>query len=403
MVMGFGSGLPLALTGATLALRLADEHVSLASIGFFALVGTAYSLKFLWAPLVDRLPIPVLTERLGRRRSWALATQAALIAAIVGLALTDPAVSLVATATWAVAVAFCSATQDIVIDAFRVELLEDAEQGAGAAATQLGYRLGMILAGAGALYLASAFDWRTAYLVMAAAVLIASMAVLLAPEPAENVDRPFGLYETVVAPFADFARHRLWLAILVFVVLYNLGDATAGHLAGPFYLALGFTKNEIASISKLFGVIASLVGVSLGGLVVYRLGIVRALLLCGIAKMLMNLMYLVQNWAGHDVTALTLTIAAENVTGGMASAAFVAYLSRLCSKAYTATQYALLSALAATARTTLSSAGGVIAEHLGWNGFFITAAALGLPALLLLPWIGREAKGLRMETAPAWI
>ncbi len=395
--MGFASGLPLALTGATLGIWLTRAGVSLASIGFFSLVGTAYSVKFVWAPVLDRVRLPVLGAALGQRRSWALALQACLIAAILGLGSTDPATGAAATAGWAVAVAFFSASQDIVIDATRVELLLEEEQGAGAAATQLGYRLGMLTSGAGALIAAGLWGWQAAYMLMAALIPIGSLAVWLIQEPA--IVRAAGsggwLRSTVIAPFADFAARPAWLPILVFVTFYNLGDATAGHMAGSFYVQLGFTNQEIGAVSKVFGVIASLVGVSLGGLVVFRLGILPALMACGIAKLATNLLYIVQDAVGHDVAALALTIGTENVVGGMASAAFVAYLSSLCSPGYTATQYALLSALAVVARTVLSSAGGVVAQAFGWTPFFLAAAALGLPSLLVLIWL------MRREPVPA--
>lgn len=400
LLMGFASGLPLALTGATLGIRLAESRVSLASIGFFSLATLSYNFKFLWAPLLDRVAIPVLTRRLGRRRSWALVLQAALMLCLVGLGLSDPADDLVATAAWAVAVAFCSATQDIVIDAYRVELLAEAEQGAGAAATQAGYRLGMIASGAGALYAAAAWGWPGAYLAMAALMLVGSGTVLLTPEPAAIRPRPGGMVETLIAPFLDFMRRPGWAAILVFVLLYNLGDAMAAHMSGTFYIRLGFTKPEIAGVTKLFGVIASLTGVSVGGIVVYRLGAMRALLLLGLAKMAANLMYLAQLAAGHDTAMLALTVGTDNFVIGMASSAFVAYLSDLCSAAFTATQYALLSALATLARTVLASPSGEIAQHYGWAALFLLSIALALPGLAVLLWLMRRPPPIPAPAPP---
>jgi PAT family beta-lactamase induction signal transducer AmpG len=385
--MGFASGLPLALTGSTLALWLADAHIAMSEIGLFALVAVSYNFKFLWAPLIDRLAIPGLTSRLGRRRSWALAFQVGVAASLVGMALTDPVAAPAATAFMAVLVAFFSASQDIVIDAYRVELLEPAEQGAGAAATQFGYRLGMIASGAGALYAAEAWGWPAAYLVMAALMSVGVATVLATPEPL--IERPprGGFAQTVLAPFRDFARHPGWVGILVFVLVYKMADAVAGHYAGPLYLSLGFSKIEIANISKVFGVIATIVGVALGGTLVYRLGVLRTLLLGALLQMGSNAMYVVQALAGHDLRVLTLTIAVENVAGGIGSAAFVAYLSALCSRAYTATQYALLSALAAFARNFFVSAGGAVAEWLGWFWFFMVSVGLPLPGLVLLAWL----------------
>lgn len=401
--LGFASGLPLPLTFGTLSFWLAESGVSRTAIGLFALVGTAYSLKFLWAPLVDGLPLPPLTRWFGRRRGWTLGVQAALIAAIVALGLTDPAADPLPTAVAALAVAFLSATQDIVIDAYRIELLPPEEQGMGAAAVQWGYRGGMMAASAGALYAAAFGGWGVAYAVMAALMLIGVVTVLLSPEPdgvpaAPPPPRAAGpvvraaawIRASVVAPFADFARRPGWLAIILFVVLYKLGDALAGVMANPFYVALGFTKIEVANIAKLFGVAATLAGLAAAGVIVYRWGVYRSLLVCGLLQAASNLTYVIQAWAGHDVWVLTLTILLENFTGGMGSAAFVAYLSGLCSLAFTATQYALLSSLAAVGRTTLAASGGWLAEQLDWVPFFLATTVAALPALVILVWLGRR-------------
>ncbi len=405
LLMGFSSGLPLAVTFGTLSYWLAEIGVSLTTIGLFGLVRTSYSLKFLWSPLIDRLPIPLLTARLGRRRSWALTIQLLLAAAILALGLTDPRVDPAATALAAVVVAFLSASQDIVIDAYRIELLRPEEQGAGAAATQWGYRFGMLASGAGALYAASFGGWHFAYGVMAALMGVGMVTVWLTPEPGgvrppEALAGPAAaqrvrawLSRAVVAPFLDlFARNGATelVAIGVFIVLYKFGDALAGSMSNPLYVALGFSKVEVATISKVYGVIATLVGVALGGVFVARIGIFRALLVSGGMQALSNLMYAVQVWAGHDVGMLALTIAAENVTGGMASAAFVAYLSLLCSRDFTATQYALLSSLATVGLNVLAASGGALAEALGWIPFFVLSSLACLPSLALLIWIMRQ-------------
>jgi PAT family beta-lactamase induction signal transducer AmpG len=399
LLMGFSSGLPLALTGATLGVWLAEAGLSLTAIGLFALVGTAYNFKFVWSPLIDRLPLPVLTRLLGRRRGWAIFIQVLLGLAILALGLADPRIDPWWTALGAVAVAFLSASQDIVLDAYRVELLEDREQAAGAAATQVGYRFGMLAAGAGALYLATFFGWQVTYAAMGALMAVGILTVLFTREPAaaEAVapTRPgIGgwIKDAVVAPFADFVTRPNWLLILVFVVLYKLGDALAGTVSSPFYIAMGFSKIEIANISKIFGVIATLVGVALGGVVTYRLGLLRGLMVCGILQALSNLMFAIQAMVGYDIPMLMITIATENITGGMGSAAFVAYLSSLCSVSYTATQYALLSSLAATARTMLSSSGGWLAQTLGWVPFFGFTVLAAIPGLLLLVWLSRHVK-----------
>jgi MFS transporter, PAT family, beta-lactamase induction signal transducer AmpG len=408
LLMGFSSGLPLALTGATLSLRLADIGVSLTAIGLFTLVRFSYSCKFLWAPLIDGLPIPLVTARLGRRRSWALTLQAALTLAILALGFTDPLASPWLMALVAVVVAFLSASQDIVIDAYRIELLRPEEQGAGAAATQWGYRFGMLASGAGALYAASFAGWTFAYALMAALMLVGFATVWLTPEPA-GLDRaaPIAgeraverltawLGRAVLAPFADLVRRNGGVGlilILLFTILYKFGEAVAGTMSNPLYVLLGFTKVEIATVAKIYGVGATLAGVAAGGILVIRLGIFRALLVSGVVQMLSNLMYVLQVWVGHDLPVLTLTIGAENLTNGMGSAAFVAYLSGLCSVAFTATQYALLTSLATIGVNLLSASGGFLADQLGWIPFFLIATAACLPGLFLLLCI------MRMEHA----
>jgi PAT family beta-lactamase induction signal transducer AmpG len=400
--MGFSSGLPLALTFATLSFRLAEIGVSRTAIGLFALVGVPYSVKFLWSPLIDRLSIPMLTPRLGRRRGWALAIQPPLALAILALGLVDPRSAPGLTALFALAVAFLSASQDIVIDAYRIELLRPEEQGAGAAATQWGYRFGMLAASAGALYAASFHGWHFSYGLMAALMLVGIVTVWLTPEPG-GVRRPerlpgittaarvaAWLRRAVLDPFGDMLSREGALIILGFVILYKFGDALAGTMSNPLYVSLGFTKVELANIGKIYGFGASLAGLALGGVVVLRLGVMRALFVCGVLQMLSNLMYALQVCAGHNLVALALTIGVENLTGGMGSAAFVAYLSGLCNIAFTATQYALLSSLAAVGRTTLSASGGALADALGWTPFFVLATAACLPGLALLLWIMRR-------------
>lgn len=404
LFMGFSSGLPLALTaaGGTLGIWLTEAGVTLTAIGFFALVSVSYNVKFIWSPIIDRMPIPILTKWLGRRRSWAVTIQIVLAVAILGLGASDPAIDPHRTALAAVVVAFLSASQDIVIDAYRVELLKDAEQGAGAAATQFGYRVGMLASGAGALYLASFFGWQTAYVVMAALMSVGVITVLMTPEPAEagaNTENAgvgpapnrdgfmHWLRRAVIEPFADFILRPHWAHILVFVILYKLGDALAGVVLGKFYIAIGFSKVEIASVTKVFGLAATILGLFLGGAITYRLGIMRALMVCGVLQMLSILAFAMQAIVGHDVAFLMATIAIENVTWAMGSAAFVAYLSALCNVAYTATQYALLSSLAAVPRTILASGGGWLAERMDWVGFFLFATAAALPGLILLAWL----------------
>jgi PAT family beta-lactamase induction signal transducer AmpG len=409
LLMGFSSGLPLALTFGTLSYWLAELGVSLTAIGLFGLVRASYSLKFLWSPLIDRLPIPVLTRRLGRRRSWALAIQFLLALAILALGLTDPKADPALTALAAVVVAFLSASQDIVIDAYRIELLLPEEQGAGAAATQWGYRFGLLASGAGALYAASLGGWHVAYAIMAALMLVGMITVWLTPEPGGITppERLPGatagerirawLRGAVIAPFADMLRRNgtaQLLLIILFIVSFKFGDALAASMSNPLYVAIGFTKVEVATVAKIYGVIATLAGVAFGGVMVARWGVFASLLVCGAAQALSNLMYIVQLWAGHDVVMLAFTIGGENLTGGMASAAFVAYLSGLCSRDFTATQYALLSSLATVGLNVLAASGGYLAQTLGWTRFLLFSTAACVPGLLILIWLMRRSRHL---------
>ncbi|MDJ0779955.1 MAG: AmpG family muropeptide MFS transporter [Gammaproteobacteria bacterium] len=398
-VMGFASGLPLALSSATLSFWLAESGVALTAIGLFALVGTPYNVKFLWAPFIDRVNLPLLTRALGRRRSWMLLIQLGLMLAIVLLGFSKPAYTPMLTAICALAVAFFSASQDIVIDAYRIEILDAEEQGAGAAMTQAGYRLGAIVAGAGALFLAEQIDWSLVYAIMAALVLVGMAAALLAPDPARRSPQTagdpgtVGLRAMVVDPFVEFFQRNgasTAIVILAFILLYKFGDAYAGVMAYPFYYEMGFSKSEVATVSKLFGVAATVVGVFVGGLIVKRFGIMPSLLGCGVLQMLSNLMYAAQSLVGHDVQFLYFTIGIENLSGGMGSSAFVAYLSVLCNTRYTGTQFALFTSFMAFGRTLLSASSGWVVEITGWFQFFVISTLVALPGLLLLLWMLRN-------------
>jgi len=419
LFFGFSSGLPLALTFGTLTLWLAEVGVTKTTIGLFALMGTPYTFKFVWAPLVDRMPLPYFTRALGRRRGWAIVTQLALMVTIGGLGTTDPATHPGLTALLAFAVAFCSATQDIVIDAYRVEILEERQFGAGAATMVLGYRIGMLVSGAGALYLATFLGWFATHALMAALMVVGIVTVLVNPEPKvrksqESLDqekriaeylkaRPHlqaqianalaWIFGAVVSPFAEFMKRRGWLWVLLFVLLYKFGDALAGVMGNPFYIELGFTKIQIANFSKMFGLAATIIGGIIGGLMVNRLGILKSLLVCGLLQMLSNLMFAALAMAGSDTTMLGLTIAIENLSGGMGTAAFVAYLSGLCNVAYTATQYALLTSFMAFGRTLLSSSGGWLADHMDWISFFVLTTGAAIPGLILLLWLAKRFPG----------
>ncbi len=426
LFLGFSEGLPLALTGSTLSVWLREQGVSKTGIGLFALVTMPYALKFLWAPLIDRLRLPLLTRLFGRRRGWALVTQAGLMVALLGLAGTNPATELWWTALFAVLVSFCSASQDIVVDAYRVEVLDENRQAAGAAVLVLGYRFGMLAAGAGALYIADFHGWRVAYEAMAALVLVGVVTILINKEPKVAVSpeslqreqhvadwlaaRPHlsgrmaallsWLYGAVVAPFAQFMSRKGWVVMLAFIATYKLGEVLAGVMSSPFYVDLGFTKTEIATVTKLFGLWATIIGGLLGGLLVGRVGVLRGLMIGGILQMVSNISYVALAWAGHDLSALAVTVAVENVCGGVATAAFVAYLSGLCNVAYTATQYALLSSFYKLGGDLFGASSGWLADRMDWVSFFLLSMAGALPALILLTRLmGLESR--RVVSAPA--
>lgn len=421
MAMGFASGLPLLLTLSTLSYWLSKLGVDKTTIGLFASVGTPYALKFLWSPIMDQVPLPVLTRLLGRRRSWLVLTQALLVIAIFAMGQVDPRVDPWLTALAAVIVAFLSASQDIVIDAYRIEFLPEDEQGQGAAATQVGYRFGLLLAGAGAVGLSDFFSWPVVFGVLAAAMAAAAVLTLFVPEPKAAVvhgkrDYVQWVRESFIDPFADFIGRTGWVVILLFVLFYKFGDALGGTMANPFYVEMGYSGLEIASISKIWGIWMTIAGGLIGGIAVARWGVFRALLLGGILQALTNFAFAYVAMRGtqyglcarealaadpnalvgtlcsaypHDLPALALAITADNIAGGAAGAALIAYLSGLCNVAFTATQYALLSSFMAQGRTWLSSGSGWLADHTDWVTFWSLTAFLAVPGLLLLLWIMR--------------
>jgi PAT family beta-lactamase induction signal transducer AmpG len=396
LALGFSSGLPLLLTYSTLSAWLATDGVRRAAIGTFALVGTPYAFKFLWAPLMDRVPPPL---PLGRRRGWGITIQILLIGAILGLGWCNPKHNLPLMAAFAVLVAFLSASQDIVIDAWRVEILNGDQQAPGAAMIGTGYRIGMLVAGAGALLIASRAGWFAAYATMAALLVVGLLVFLFGPEPKVTVEasnvaaagwpairRAFSI--AVVGPFRDFMHWPLWPVILIAIFGYKLGEAMAGVMSTPLYISLGFSLPEIAAVSKVFGFFSIVAGTLLGGIVTTRFGIRRSLIVCGILQSIGNLFFVLQAVEGHRVGYLALCVTAENITGGMAGTALVTYLSSLCSPAFTATQYALLSSLTLLGRTVVASSGGVLSEKIGWERFFLLTCVVTLPAILLFIWIG---------------
>jgi PAT family beta-lactamase induction signal transducer AmpG len=396
LALGFASGLPLLLTYSTLQAWLATVGVRRSALGAIALVGTSYSFKFLWAPLIDRVPAPL---PLGRRRGWGITIQILLVAAILTLGSCDPKHNLPRMAVLAVVVAFLSASQDIVIDAWRVESLTSDQQAPGAAMIQSGYRIGMLAAGAGALFIAASRGWFAAYATMAALLGVGVLVFLFGPEPKVPAEKSYvaqtvwrailhALYKAVIEPFRDFMRRRLWLVILVAIFLYKMGEAMAGVMSTPLYISLGFSLPEIATASKIFGFFSIVTGALIGGIVTTRFGIRRSLILCGVLQSIGNLFFVLQAVGGHRVGYLALCVTAENLTGAMAGTALITWLSSLCSPAFTATQFALLSSLASLSRTVVASSGGLLSEKIGWVNFFLLTSVVGLPALLLVLWVG---------------
>ncbi|MES1924616.1 MFS transporter [Salinisphaera sp. T31B1] len=464
--LGFSSGLPFLLVFSTLSAWLAQEGVSKTTIGFFSWIGMMYSIKFFWAPVIDRLPLPVLGRLLGRRRAWMLVAQIGLASGLVAMALTDPTADLARLAWFGLLVAFSSATQDVAIDAWRIEAVADSVQGAMAATYQAGYRIALLTAGAGAFFIASATTWPITYLVMAALVGVGMVTVLLIAEPeaSANAGRqprepwvdahlarcaflPAALRDAygwvlaaVVCPLVDFfARYGLpALLILLFVSVFRVTDITLGVMANPFYLDLHYTLAEIASVSKIFGVLMTIGGATLGGVLVVRYGILKPLLASAILAAATNLAFAwlatlmpgpqvlglfdagVADMARHGamnylfmpslyspwqpdnpgLVALALTVSADNLSGGMAGAAFIAYLSSLTNTAYTATQYALFSSLMTLPGKFLGGFSGWMVDQYGYVWFFSYTAAAGLPAIVLVCWLIRFYGRRRLETEP---
>jgi len=423
MLLGFSGGLPLALSGSTLLVWMRESGIDLGIIGLFALAGTPYTIKFLWAPVVDALDVPLLSRLLGRRRGWLLLSQLMLVVAIVLLGLCDPAtVSWYVVLGGALAVATASATQDIVIDAFRIESLPESEQAAGMASYVAAYRVGMLASTAGALFLVSGFEglglpkgsaWTAGYLAMAALVCIGVVTSLLATEPgksaaaqAEHVAHAGenSLRRVAVAAygaFADFLARDMAPLALVFVVLFKFTDALAGAMTAPFVIDLGFSRNEYAAIIKGVGLAATLIGGFAGGFVARAFPLATSLWIGGVLQAIANLTFSWQAVVGHDLALLTVAIVTENFTSAIGTVIFVAYLSALCNNPlHTATQYALLTALAAVGRTYLSSGAGFIAEAFGWFWFFAICATAAIPSLLLLAWLQARGHFAGLETDP---
>ncbi len=402
LVLGFSAGLPLLLVLGTLSFRLREAGIDRSTIGYLSWVGLAYGVKWMWAPLVDRLPIPWLTPRLGRRRSWLLLSQACIMAGLVGMALNDPTQLLGPLVACALAVAVASATQDIALDAYRIESAEVNAQAALAASYQTGYRLAMIWAGAGVLWIAARAQgaettgyaqaaWQTAYLVMALSLLPGMLMVLGSPEPVPAPMKPARnvaewVQGALVDPFADFWRRYRWQAVLVLALIatYRISDVVMGIMANPFYVDMGFTKDEVAAVTKVYGVVMTLVGAFIGGVLSARWGVMRILMLGAILSAASNLLFAWLSGVGHDVTALIWVVSADNLASGIASAAFIAYLSSLTNISYSATQYALLSSMMLLLPKFIAGFSGDFVNAYGYAQFFQVTAWLGVPVLLLV-------------------
>ncbi len=431
LFLGFSSGLPLLLVFGTLSFWLREAGVDRSTIGFISWVALAYGFKWVWAPLVDRVRIPLLSGLLGRRRSWLLLSQSAVGAGLIGMALVDPAVGLEPLIWLAVLVAFASATQDIVIDAFRIESGGVRLQAVMAATYMIGYRLAMITAGAGVLWLAAWADpdpavyehlpWRFAYLVMAGLMGVGILTTLLVDEPrppqrpaADATREPAFIarladpvqsamrwvWSAVLSPFVDFFGRYGWLALLVLALIatYRISDIVLGVIANVFYVDMGFSKTEVANVTKVFGVVMTLLGAVIGGVLVNRLGVIRILFTGAALVALTNLLFALLAKVGASVPMLIVVVAMDNLAGGMASAAFVAYLSALTNVQYSATQYALFSSLMLLFPKFVGGFSGVIVDHVGYEQFFVLVALMGLPVLLLVWLAGRYTQ---LETQKA--
>ena len=395
--LGISSGLPLALILSTLKAFLLEKGFDLKTIGFFSLVALPYSLKIFFAPIIDSCRVPLLTRFLGQRKSWIILTQLLLIIFIAMLGLSGVFSNLSSIATFAILVAFASAAQDIVIDGYRIELIEKENQGLAASFYVYGYRIGMLIAGALALVLAEFFGWDAVYFIMAACILACLFLTIFIEETRKNWavqqhDISSWFKNFIVEPLHDLTNHQYWFVILLFIVCFKLGDAFAGSLTLPFLLEIGFNKIEIAAIVKTFGLFATLAGALCGGIMVKKFSIIKSLWIAAAMQMISNLAFAYQAQIGYDPKILYLVIFIENFSGGIGDSVFVAYLSGLCNVAFSATQYALLTSLATTARSFLTSGAGIFAQDWGWYNFFILSTLLALPGLLLLFWLTHKKK-----------
>jgi PAT family beta-lactamase induction signal transducer AmpG len=389
--LGFSSGIPLALTGSTLQAWMAVSGVDLLTIGIFSLVGLPYTIKFLWSPLMDRFVPPWL----GRRRGWILITQLALMLGITAMAFTSPGKTPWLIAGFALLVAFTSASQDIVIDAYRTDVLHERERGAGAAVFVMGYRIAMLVSSALALILSDYIGWQNTYLLLAAGILVGILSTIFGPEPAERVVPPSNLKEAVWGPLKEYLSRSSAILLLFLIVLYKLGDAFAGALTTAFLIkGIGFSASEVGTINNGLGLVSLIVGAMFGGSLMVRLGLFRSLLSFGILQAVSNISFMFLSWMGKSYGMLVFTVAFENLSAGMGTAAFVSLLMAMCNHRYTATQFALLSSLAALGRIVTAPTSGYLVEAVGWASFFLITALSSLPGLLLLWRLRHHLSGL---------
>jgi PAT family beta-lactamase induction signal transducer AmpG len=402
--LGFASGLPFGVLADPLTAWLAEAGVTKTSIGLFAWLSIPFGIKFVWAPLIDHVRLPGLSRALGRRRGWVILTQILLVGAIFGLGQTDPAGDLWRTALFSLIVAFLAASQDIALDAYRIEILAEDQLAAGTAVWTSGWRVAQVGGAAFGLIFADFFPWTVVFTGLAALMAVGIIAILINPEPANPAIAPITpgtqsadgsrarwIRRAFVAPFTEFIAHRQgWLAILLLILLYKYGDAMLSVMKIPFFLEMNFTKTEIAVVTKFFGIGAIIFGGILGGVLLAKTGIMKGLLIAGILMGVSNLIFIAQAVAGDNLTMLAVTIATENITTGMGTVAFVAYLSSLCNAAYTATQFALLTSFMALSRTVMSSGAGWLADHVDWISFFALTTLAAVPGILLLVWMMRR-------------
>lgn len=381
LFMGFSSGLPLALTGGTLQAWMTVAGVDIRTIGVFSLVGLPYTIKFLWSPLMDRFVPPYL----GRRRGWMLTMQGCLIIGIAAMGFSDPGQAPFTIAAFALFVALSSASQDIVIDAYRTDILKEAERGVGVAIFVMGYRIAMLISGALALILADRLGWRETYFIMAAVMLAGVIATLFAKEPDHQIARPQSLNEAVWGPLRDFFSRENAVVMLLLIVLYKLGDAYAGTLTTAFLIrGMGFSPTEVGTINKGLGLIALIFGALFGGTIMIKLRMFRALLLFGVLQAVSNLSFMLLAWTGKSYAMMVFAVGFENFSGGMGTSALVALLMAMCNKRYSATQYALLSSLAALGRIFVSPTSGFLVESAGWAAFFFITTLTAIPGLWMV-------------------